>query len=460
MIKIFLKNTFLYAVGVFSIRLINFILMPLLTRKLSTTDYGTITLLLTVSPIVLYVLTLQISQAIPKYCANNLDVALRKMYISTGFWYVIFSYVAFYFLARIFPQLSEVVLGVPRQQKLFNLALINICLFGIFTYLETQLRWDKKIVEYTIVSVLIVVFSLILITPLIFLNMGIEGYFIGSVIAQFIGCCMAFYYGRSNYKLTISKKLLRQMLNFTLPLTIAAVGGYVFSNLNLWLIRFFCNLSALGIYGVASRFSSIVSIILGCISLSITPLIYAEYQTKEMPYFLSFLFRICLLFALWSAALFVIFGHQILSIAAGKDFLSAANYIPLILLSYTFSSFYILTPGQYIFGKTREMAVVNLIAGTVNLLLAFIFIKTLFVFGAVIALFFSSVLQLGLNIYFSNKYYPIDFKLANVTAALFLFLLFYLLGRNILFLIIFMVITALLLINKSDLLTYFYKISP
>jgi len=460
MFKIFLKDTFLYAIGVFAIRLINFILMPFLTRMISPSEYGIITLLLTISPIILYIITLQISQAIPKYCANNPDNILKKTYISTGFWYVFFSYIIFYLLISLFPKFSKIILGLPHQEGLFNLALINICLFGLFTFLETQLRWDKKVIEYTIVSVSIMLFSLILIVTFIFMNMGLKGYFIGSAIAQFIGCVMAYYYGRDNYKFIFSKQLLKQMLNFTFPLCIAAVGGYLYANLNQWLIRFFCDFHALGIYGVASRFASIVSILLGCISLSITPIIYAEYKKPEMPHFISFLFRICLLFALWCAAIFMVFNQQILSIIVGKDFFNAGKYIPLLLLSYTFSSFYIFTPGQWIFNKTREMAAVNLIAGLINLLLALILIKTFLISGAVIALFIASLFQLFLNIYFSNKYYPINFRLINISIALLLFLLLYCVKCNILFLIIFMIASLLLLISKKDILIYIINIHP
>lgn len=459
MLGVFLKDTFLYAIGVFSIRLINFILMPFLTRKMSPAEYGIITLVLTTAPIILYVLTLQVSQAIPKYCANNPDDYNKKTYISTGFWYVLLSYIVFYGIASGFPYLGEMVLGIAGHPFLFHLALINICLFGLYTYLETQLRWDKKVLEYTLVSVIMTVSSLALIIGFFFFDQNLlEGYFIGSAIGQSIGCLLAYYYGRDNYHFVISKKILLQMLNFTFPLTIAAVGSYVFANLNQWLIRFFCDFNALGVYGVASRFSSVISLILGCISLGITPIIYAEYKKKEMPGFISFLFRACLLFALWCAAIFTVFHQEILTVVVGKDFYSAGVYIPLILLSYALAGLFIFTPGQWIANKTKELAAINIAAGITNLLVATLFIKLFSLQGAVISAFIASLLQLGLNIFFSNRHYYIDFKLIRITIAFILFFIFYLFAFNMYSMFLFMLASGFLLIKKDDLLTYCVRI--
>lgn len=458
MLKVFLKDTFLYAIGVFSIRLINFILMPFLTRKMSPAEYGIITLVLTTAPIVLYVLTLQVSQAIPKYCANNPDTHNKKTYISTGFWYVIISYFTFYGIASFFPYFGEAILGITGQPLLFQLALINICLFGLFTYLETQLRWDKKVIEYTIVSVVMTLSSIVLIIGFFFFDRNLlEGYFIGSAIGQSIGCIMAYYFGRENYHLLISKKMLLEMLNFTFPLTIAAVGSYVFANLNQWLIRFFCDFNALGVYGVASRFSSVISLILGCISLGITPMIYADHQKKEMPLFISFLFRGCLLFALWCAAIFTVFNQEILTIVVGKEFYVAGIYIPLILLSYALSGLFMFTPGQWIANKTKELAAINITAGTINLIIATLFIKLFSLQGAVISAFIASLFQLGLNIFFSNKHYPINFRLINVVLAFVLFFIFYFTQQNIMTLLLFMLLSTVLLITKQDIFTFFLK---
>jgi O-antigen/teichoic acid export membrane protein len=452
-LKTFLKDTALYAIGVFAIRLINFVLMPFLTRKLSPADYGVITLILTISPIVLYVITLQISQALPKYCSNNPDISLKKEYISTGFFFVILVYLFFYFAAISIPNLSQIVLGTLHYQDEMSLGLINICLFGIFTYLETQLRWDQKTLQYTLTSVFMMLASLGLIIGFIFLNMGLKGYFIGSAIGQLFGCLLAYYYGKDNYRPVFSKRLLAQMLSFTGPLTISAAAGYIFANMNQWLLRFFCDLNTVGIYGVASRFSSIISVIFGCVALSITPRIYADYQKKEMPGFISFLFRLSFLISLWGSAIFIVFSQEILSMAVGQAFLDAGKYIPLVLLSYAFTSFYIFTPGQFIHGKTKEMAVVNIVASAVNFLIALILIQKFFIFGAVVGLFAGSCIQLGLNIFFSQKYYPIDFKLPRVVVSLILFLIFYTCIKSTVFLLlVFLIMTSILLLERRDFL--------
>lgn len=451
MLKPFLKDTVLYSIGVFAIRLINFILMPFLTRRLSVSDYGVITLLLTFAPLVLYILTLQISQAIPKFCANNNNELQKREYISTAFWFVIFMYCLFYAVANFIPNFDNWMLGITDKQSYFQVALINICLFGIFTYLETQLRWDHKALEYVIVTILMMVFSVVLIFLFVTMRLGITGYFLGSMVGQLIGCLAAYLFSYRQYQFKFSLKRLKEMLHFTTPLSISALGGYLFANVNQWLIRIFCNFHDLGIYGVASRFASVVSVVFGCISLSLTPLIYAKYQSKEMPAFISLLFRLCFLVSLWIALFFTVFQHVIVLLTVGNLFLDSGKYIPLTILSYALSSFYIFTPGQWLHGKTAELAKINLIAGVINLTLAAIFIHLYSLAGAVISLLIASIIQLVLNIIYSNKYYKINYYSLRILTASVLFLVVYSNSPGVMLMILFLVASSILLIKKEDL---------
>ena len=68
--KYLLKNTVIFTLGNFATKVISFFLIPLYTNALSTSEYGTIDLVVTISTIAVPILTLNISESVMRF---NLD---------------------------------------------------------------------------------------------------------------------------------------------------------------------------------------------------------------------------------------------------------------------------------------------------------------------------------------------------------------------------------------------------
>ena len=76
------KNTVIFAVGSFGTRFLNFFLMPLYTSCLTTSDYGTADIITTTYTLLIFVFTLNISDAVLRFVLD--DIRQRRDILKYG----------------------------------------------------------------------------------------------------------------------------------------------------------------------------------------------------------------------------------------------------------------------------------------------------------------------------------------------------------------------------------------
>ena len=78
-IKYLFKNTAIFTIGNFATKVISFFLIPLYTNVLTTSEYGTVDLVVTISTIAVPIITLNIMEAVMRF---NLDRGADKKKIT------------------------------------------------------------------------------------------------------------------------------------------------------------------------------------------------------------------------------------------------------------------------------------------------------------------------------------------------------------------------------------------
>ena len=80
-----LKNTFIYAMGNFSSKLLSVILLPFYTYYLSTSDFGYFDLILTASSMLTPIISFQISDGLYRFLLDAKGEDEKQQVISTAF---------------------------------------------------------------------------------------------------------------------------------------------------------------------------------------------------------------------------------------------------------------------------------------------------------------------------------------------------------------------------------------
>ncbi len=418
MLKNIFKDSAIYGIGTFITSFINLLFLPLLTRLLTVNEFGVISLVASLTSIVNYLVTLNITQSTSRFVVRAETIEEKRLYASSGFWFICLAYLlCLLILSGGFRFLSIPLVGVD-DFILYLTALLCIIFSGIFTYMNSQLRWLLKPHAFVKASILMVVSSVVFTYVSIrFLQMGAMGYFLGLCLGYALGGLYAYTHVYTLFSFQFSREKLKQMLVFSTPLALSSVMSYFYLAIDKWAIRILLNFHDLGIYGVASRLASIGPAAIGVLSLGLLPYIYSSYQKPEFPKTISFLFRLTLWAAFSGALFFLVFQHGLMSLIAGKNFLEAGAYVPLLFMGVVLTSFYDFTPGAWIYGKTIRIAVVNVVTGVVNTALNFLLIPHFGLWGSVIAMLISGGIVFGGNVLMSQSLYKVPYSWIRVFFA-------------------------------------------
>ena len=75
------KNTIIFALSSFGTKFLSFLLVPLYTNVLSTSEYGIADLITTTATLAIFVLTINISEAILRFALNKYFIVLTLIFM-------------------------------------------------------------------------------------------------------------------------------------------------------------------------------------------------------------------------------------------------------------------------------------------------------------------------------------------------------------------------------------------
>ena len=231
-----------------------------------------------------------------------------------------------------------------------------------------------------------------------------------SIISIFF-CLIVLY--KSNYiKLAFSIDLYKSALFFGLPLIPHAIGGW----LTTWADRFIINklvgLHDSGVYTVAVQLVQIIVIIQLAINTAFIPWLYENLKNNLKLKIVKLSYKLFIAIFAFSL-LFAIFAPNLLHFFIGKDFRPSIKYVFWLSIAQGIKTIYYLTC-NYIFysGKTYLIAISTFLSAIIHFLLTYFFIKYLGVMGAVYASVLSSIFLTSITFLFSNFVIKMPWKLA------------------------------------------------
>ena len=183
--KRLIKNTFLLSIGGLTPKFIGLVTLPIATRNLTTGEYGTYDLVLTVAAILIPLLTLQIQQGTFRFLLTSKDNDERKVYITSTLVYLIFTVV----LGTIVGVIGMLIADI------MPLVALCICLMisaeALYIVLGQTLRGMGKNGKYTLA---IIIYSVSYMLFMIVLVAWLKLSLIGVLLAVAIGYLLSVIY--------------------------------------------------------------------------------------------------------------------------------------------------------------------------------------------------------------------------------------------------------------------------
>ena len=391
--KELVKNTVIIFLGKISTQFISFFLLPLYTRFLSTSAYGTVDLITTYVSLFVPVITIEQAMATFRYLidARNSDKE-KKNIITTSILNVLKLLILFIIVYFI------IVYFFKFKYAYFILANIIVCIFSnLFLQIARGLGEN---IHYSIASFITGLTTIILnIIFIVFLKFQVEGMLLSVILANTF-CVLYLFFVLKIYKyisFKSDKNLRKQMIKYSLPLVPNGISWWVVTASDRTIISTFLGVAANGIYAVANKFPTIINSLFSIFTMSWTESASLHIDDDDRDKFFSDITNTVLrLFSCLCIGLIACMPFAFPLLVDAK-FSDAYMYIPIFLIGVLCNCIIGVYSAIYIAKKkTKQIASTSIMSAVINVVLNLLLIKVLGLYAACIS---TSIAYFAMMIY-------------------------------------------------------------
>lgn len=357
---------------------IPFLLMPVLTRYLSPTDFGIVSTFEVMLAMGLVFVGLNMYGAIGvnffKFERRELEVYIGNVILIS----VVTSVVTLGLALLIVPTLPLDMPASPtRWVPLIVLAALSQVLFSIaLTLWQVEQRPIPYAVFQTLQAALNVGLSLLFV---VMFSWGWRGRLLAIITASvaFGAISLFIVYRRWCRTLTVKKEYVRDALAFGVPLVPHSLGNWILTGIDRIFLASMVGVAATGVYTVGYQVGMIVGLVATSFNQAWSPFLFqklTEDRARSKVRIVRFTYIYFVAITAF-ALILSLAAPWFLAIFVGSEFRSAYQYVAWIALGYAANGMYLMV-AHYIFyaKKTHLLAAVTFFAAIVNVVLNYVLI--------------------------------------------------------------------------------------
>ncbi len=365
-----LKAGALYTIYSFVYNGLNFVLMLILAKFLTPSDYGSLNLFSTLVQIIGIIISLCTTSYVGIIFFQKDRETLRKV-----IWICfIVTSVILGILSLVLLLAHDFMVGIVGIGIQYQWLALFICYFQVFTALNLDIfRLEEKIKSYGIYTITQGILNFIL---TFFFIIGMKCGWEGRVYALFLTGCAFFVlsiilmYNSSYLKPSIfSRSLVKETLIFSLPIIPHLASFWLKQGMDRYIIKFFYGTTEVGFYSFAMNLAAIIAIIGNAFNSSNSVYIYkklsdgydkAKETLRKQTMLVSIVFVVV-------SALVILFSWNLIHFFLSKYTKSIEYIIPLGIGAF-FQCIYLLYV-NYLFyhKKTVTLMSITLTTGLIQL---------------------------------------------------------------------------------------------
>ncbi|MFS1008013.1 polysaccharide biosynthesis C-terminal domain-containing protein [Enterococcus casseliflavus] len=375
--KKLLTNSAIFAIGNFGSKLLLLILVPFYTYHLSTSEYGKADLISTTINMLLPLVSLSIQEATLRFSINESVFLQKKVLVNSVIATLLSSFLFLTILVIV-----NFFIKVDYMQFVF-LILILQAFQNVFAQF---LRATGKIKIYALNGILLtLVLAASNIVLLRFFQMGIDGYLLSIIVANSISVLfMLSIIHLDAFKFHVfDLTLLKSMLVYTIPLIPNAFMWWLMNASSRYFIAFFLGASVNGLFAVASKIPSVLSMIQTIFFQAWQLSAIDEIDSDNKSIFYSSIFKWLSGIMIIATSVILLFLKNIMNVIVEQSFFDAWQAVPFLLISLIFSSYSSFFGTFYIAAKkTKGIMTTSLYGAVISIVGNLVFISSLGLMGA------------------------------------------------------------------------------
>ena len=210
------------------------------------------------------------------------------------------------------------------------------------------------------------------------------------------------------------------MLNYALPLVIAAIAGIVNQLAGTTLLKYFgtgsteVNLDMGGMYAAAAKLAVLMNLFVQAFNYAAEPFFFRQSAVSQDKTIYADVARA---FALVGSLAFmgIMFYLELIQVFLGEDYREGLGILPILLVANFFLGlYYNFSIGYKLTDQTRWAGYIALMGTVITLVLNFIFIPSMTIYApawASLACFFTMTVT---GYWLTRKLWPVDYKLGRM----------------------------------------------
>ena len=407
-VKNLLKDTLIFAIGNLGSRFILFFMVPLYTNFLTREEYGISDYVFTISQLIIPIVSISIWEGIVRI---GLKKGVRKEDVLCN------SLLVFGFSCAV------VAITTPLWRFYAPIAewRVHLSVFSLVYVLnQIEINYVKIQNKNKLFAIASILQTLILATLNILLlvkfRLGINGYLISNIIAVI---CADLFLAVAARMFTdvrqghIRGKLLKSMLSYSAPLIINNISWWVIHSSDKIMIESMLGAGDLGLYTVSSKIPTLINAVVTVFTQAWGISSIREMESTNDEKYYAQVFEVYSTVLFFVMILFTLVLKPFMMVYVGKDFIDAWKYVPILFFAAVFqavSAYFGSLLGAL--QKSVRTMTSTLVGSGLNIVVNYVFIRLLGIWGALIGTASAFVVITVLRIIFIKKDISFEFHLA------------------------------------------------
>lgn len=402
--KNLIGDTIAFSIGNFGSKLILFLLVPLYTNILTTSEYGISELIATIANLIIPIVSLVIHDAVLRFTLDskvNKNNVLYNSIIVAIFGSI--CAIPLVFVISCYPSIK------PWSLYLYFYVVSSMFSQILMTYLKAESKTKLFVLLGMVQTFLMAVYNIVL---LVFLKKGVEGYLLANIVSHISVIVLILFTGNifsDLRKAYFDKSLLYKMIIYSSPLILNNISWWIVQSSDKFMVEYLVGSAALGLYTIASKIPALINVVVNIFAQAWGISAIKEYDGEQDGKFYSNVYRIYMFLIMVFALLAISLIKYLMPLYVGSDFIDSWRYVPFLLAASFFSAISAFYGSLYSAAKKSVNVMISTVGtAVVNIVLNFILIPKYGVMGAGVATLVAYAFSVVFRALDSRKFIDFD----------------------------------------------------
>jgi len=369
--KQIIKNSSIYLISNMIGSAIPFLLFPLMTRYLTTEEYGLISMYRFLAAVAITMIGLNMKESYAREYIN--DEVNTKQYLGNCLMIITAALILPIVVSLVFGNQIESFSQYPKD---YLWLVIAYSFSKILTdYLLVTFQFEKKAKLY---GAIIIVRSFLNASISVVLVVGMKYGYLGRIVGQLIAFMVLaivaiWVFAKGKYvELKYNNTYVKKALTFGVPLIPHSLSGIAVGLIDQVFITNMVSIAVTGVYSAAYQISTVIRMFVLSLNTAVQPFLYktleeGSHQSKLKIVKLSYLYFIALIVI---ALGFTFVAEYALFFLVPEAYIGAREYVFWIALGFSFEGMYLIFANLIYFSrKTGYLSVITFMVAALNIVL-------------------------------------------------------------------------------------------